>query len=46
MPFGTVLKALRTRNKMTQKELGDVLGISESTVGMYERGHREQNYNF
>lgn len=41
MPFGTVLKALRTRNKMTQKELGDVLGISESTVGMYERGHRE-----
>ena len=41
MPFGTVLKNLRNRNNMTQKELGDALGISESTVGMYERGHRE-----
>lgn len=41
MPFGTVLKALRIRNDMTQKQLADVLGVSESTVGMYERGHRE-----
>jgi len=41
MPFGTVLKTLRVRNDMTQKQLADVLGVSESTVGMYERGHRE-----
>ena len=41
MPFGSVLKKLRTQNDMTQKQLADVLGISESTVGMYERGHRE-----
>lgn len=41
MPFGNVLRNLRNRSHMTQKELADVLGISESTVGMYERGHRE-----
>lgn len=41
MPFGTVLRSLRTRNHMTQKELADVLDVSESTVGMYERGQRE-----
>ncbi len=41
MPFGKVLKRLRTQNNLTQKQLADVLGISESTVGMYERGHRE-----
>lgn len=41
MPFGNVLKRLRTQNNLTQKQLADVLGISESTVGMYERGHRE-----
>lgn len=41
MPFGKVLKQLRTKNHLTQKQLADVLDISESTVGMYERGHRE-----
>ena len=41
MPFGSVLKRLRMQNDLTQKQLADVLGISESTVGMYERGHRE-----
>lgn len=41
MPFGSVLKRLRMQNGLTQKQLADVLGISESTVGMYERGHRE-----
>lgn len=41
MPFGTILKKLRMQHDLTQKQLADVLGISESTVGMYERGHRE-----
>lgn len=41
MPFGSVLRDLRKRNNMTQKQLSDILGCSESTVGMYERGQRE-----
>ena len=41
MTFGQVLKLLRTESDLTQKQLADVLGVSESTVGMYERGQRE-----
>lgn len=44
MTFGTVLRGLRKRNDLTQKQLADILGISESTVGMYERGHREPDF--
>lgn len=44
MTFGAALRALRTRNDMTQKQLADVLGLSESTVGMYERGKREPEF--
>ena len=44
MPFGTVLKSLRTKNKMTQKELADTLGVSESRIGMYERCQREPDF--
>lgn len=39
--FGSVLRQLRGKRKLTQRELGKVLHISESTVGMYERGERE-----
>lgn len=39
--FGSVLRQLREERHLTQRELGKVLGISESTVGMYERGKRE-----
>ena len=39
--FGCVLKGLRTENKLTQQELADKLGISFSTISMYERGERE-----
>ena len=35
------LKELRTKNRLTQAELGAKLGISPSTVGMYEQGRRE-----
>lgn len=44
MPFGTVLRSLRSRSKMTQKELADVLGVSESRIGMYERCKREPDF--
>lgn len=44
MTFGSVLRALRVRSEMTQKQLADVLGLSESAIGMYERGHREPDF--
>lgn len=44
MPFGTVLKSLRIRNNMTQKQLADTLGVSESRIGMYERCQREPDF--
>lgn len=42
--FGDVLKQLRIESRLTQKELGGILGISESTVGMYERNKREPDF--
>lgn len=39
--FGKVLRSLRIESDLTQRELGNILGVSESTVGMYERGQRE-----
>lgn len=42
--FYKVLKSLRTANGMTQDELAQVLKISRSTVGMYEKGDREPDY--
>lgn len=44
MAFGAILRELRKDYDLTQRELGDALGISESTVGMYERGKREPNF--
>lgn len=34
-------KALRLRNGMTQKEFGDLLGVSESTIAAIENGRRK-----
>lgn len=42
--FSSVLKGLRTDNKLTQKELAEKLGLATSTVGMYERGEREPDF--
>lgn len=39
--FGERLKGLRTSVGMTQQDLAKRLGISASTVGMYEQGRRE-----
>lgn len=37
----TRIKELRKQRGMTQAELGAKLGISASTVGMYEQGRRD-----
>ena len=42
--FNDMLKYLRTREKMSQAELADKLGVSKSTVGMYELGKREPDF--
>ncbi len=42
--FSTVFKNLRKDYKLTQAELGKKLGIAPSTVGMYERGQREPDF--
>ena len=38
--FGRKLKELRLENNINQAELGKIIGISPSTVGMYERNQR------
>lgn len=42
--FSETLKCLRLSRKITQKELAKVLGVSPSTVGMYEAGERQPNF--
>ena len=39
--FGETLKKLREDAGMSQEQLGNLLGISKSTIGMYEQGNRE-----
>lgn len=39
--FGNKLKFLRMKFGMTQSQLADILGVSASTIGMYEQGRRE-----
>ena len=42
--FKDMLKYLREREKLSQKELADKLGISASTISMYEIGSRQPNF--
>ena len=42
--FDRILKLLRTEKKMSQQELADALGISKSSINMYERGERQPNF--
>lgn len=42
--FQSILKSLRTSKKLTQEELAKKLKISRSTIGMYENGSREPDY--
>ena len=39
--FGSVLRSMRIAKNLTQKELAQKLGLSFSTISMYERGDRE-----
>ncbi|WP_144624866.1 helix-turn-helix domain-containing protein [Bacillus velezensis] len=43
--FGENLKLLRTFKGLSQKELGNKLGLAESTIGMYEKGKRQPDHN-
>ena len=38
--IGNNIKRIRTQKGMTQKQLGDLLGISVQTVSAYESGRR------
>ncbi len=42
---GQKIKALRVSEKMTQGKLAELLGVSPSTVGMYEQGRRRPDSN-
>lgn len=42
--FCDVLKKLRNRENLTQQQLADKLGLSRSTIGMYEKGVREPDF--
>ena len=42
--FSEMLAYLRKRDGLSQKDLADRLGISRSTVGMYETGEREPSF--
>ncbi len=42
--FGITLKKLRTSQGLTQTQLADKLGLSFSTISMYERGEREPDF--
>lgn len=39
--FSTIFRELRINNNLIQKELGQKLGISLSSISMYERGERQ-----
>lgn len=42
--FGSILRNLRISRDITQSELAAKLGVSRSTVGMYETGAREPDF--
>lgn len=39
--FSNTLRALRKDHKVTQEELAKAVGVSKSSINMYERGERE-----
>lgn len=44
MAFKDELRKLRKQDGLTQKELAKKLGLSNSTISMYERGNREPDF--
>lgn len=45
MNFGERLKELRTGQKLTQRQLGERLGVAKSVVSYYESGDRFPSYD-
>lgn len=45
MDFAQRLRELRLLKGLSQKELGKALGVSNSTISMYERGEREPDFD-
>ncbi len=43
--FGSNLKKLREDSHLSQEQLADAIGVSKSTIGMYEQGKRMPNTN-
>ena len=43
--LGKRLRALRKARGLTQQELGELLGITASAVGMYEQGRRAPDHH-
>ena len=44
MKFKSNLQRLRESRGLSQRELGKILGVSTSTIGNYEAGLREPNF--
>lgn len=42
--FDKILKLLRNERQLSQQELADALGISKSSINMYEHGERQPNF--
>lgn len=40
MDIGIKLRTIRKNNKLTLKQLGELVGLSEQAIGQYERGDR------
>ena len=38
------IREIRKQRKMTMKQLGDIVGVTESAIGHYETGKREPSY--
>ncbi len=39
-----MLRELRKKKEMTMKELGDMIGVAESTISQYETEKREPDF--
>ena len=40
------IRDYRLRKGLTMKELGQIVGVTESAVGMWENGRRKPNYEY
>lgn len=38
--LGNKLKTLRVKNQLSRKQIADLIGVSVSTIGLYESGER------